>query len=151
MYVRNVTLNQVILGALIGALMLLPRFAVTLFEPSPSGVGASVNKEWVSLWLIILSLVLVTYSVAIISFNLRRVTADPSKKESATKDTSSSSSQFNSLGAEGVSWNCVATMIAGVAYASVWFWKNITNKALQGIELNWFWFLAGLGFFTFQG
>jgi hypothetical protein len=149
-YVRNVTLNQVILAALIGALMLLPRFAVKLFQPSPVESTIAAGSEWLSLWLIGVALALMIYSVAVISINLWRVTADPGKNEPAPADANSSA-QLNSLGAQGVNWNCVATMILGVACASVWFWKNINNNALRGFELNWFWLLAGLGFIIFSG
>ncbi len=136
-FLRNVTLNQVTLASILGALMLLPRFAVwPLLHTADSTQTFGYN------WLIVTAIILMAAAVALVGLNLKRVTADPSPQEPVRIRSGTEFKLYNalsSLGAAGVQASCVSLMIAGVTCASGWFWMNIQNLDFQGINFHLFW------------
>ena len=133
-FFRNVALNQVTLAALIGALMLVPRFAVLpLMRPA--------HSHWVENWLIVGAILLVAVAVSLISFNLRKVIADPAD-DTARQDDSNWWRRLNLLDDLGVQVGCVLFMLTGVTLGSTWFWVNIENDALHSINAKPFWWIA---------
>jgi len=145
-FLRNVALNQVTLAAIIGALMLLPRFAVWPLMQTPG-----TTTTWAHNWMIELAIALSTASVILVSINLLRVTADVANDdvEKLSPGWWSRTVDFlSSLGNTGVQVACVSLMIAGVSFGSGWFWLNIGNNELLKVENTGFWRWAfGVFFF----
>ncbi len=140
-YLRNVFLNQITLAALIGAVMLLPRFLVFSLVQA-----AGSETTFVRNLILIAALVLIAVAVALVSFNLRRVIFDTG--QAAAESPKSVWSRITSLDEVGVQIWCVSSVIAGVTLASIWCWLNIRNNGLQTIGANAFWLGASLFFFA---
>ncbi len=143
-FLRNVSLNQATLAAIIGALMLLPRFAVWPLMRSPG-----FAHQFVDNWMIWTAIGLIAGAVVLVGFNLMRVTADPDPEE--VRGTSNWKLKvynfLSTFGAAGVQASCASLLILGVWLASVWFWLNIQNADFQSISLHGFWWAALAVFF----
>ncbi len=138
-FLRNVVLNQLTLAAIIGALMLLPRFAVW-----PLLQGSGTADSWAHNWMIVLAVALCTASVIVVGANLLRVTADAAPNSGRTSKLDFLSTLDNT----GVQAACVSLMIAGISFGSGWFWLNIANNELKAIQNSLFWQCAfGVFFF----
>jgi len=138
-YTRNVSLNQATLFALLGTLLLAPRFLALPMSPiAPAG----------NLWMMWLTLGALLVAVTCMSFNMQHATAmaDVDGPSQAHVDKRRRDPLDGFYGTAWVQISVVMCMLVAVTFGSMWFWRNLgSNGELDG---KWWKWLAGVFFFV---